>query len=405
MKNSGEFLPFAKLSPPRSPPCNPDGFTSLCFLVKGIDNGSGDKDDVFHLEETDKDLPSAWKSGSLKYGELKPLSEGGTAKLYLARDKNLRRTVAYKTLHDDLRDDEVEARRFLREARVTANIQHPGTVPVYELGRDRSGHLFFTMKKVEGRDLRAILLDVRQEVPEALENFPLPRLLDVLIQVCQTVAYAHEHGVIHRDLKPANVLVGEFGEVVVIDWGLAKVLAEEDEPEEDKEPSSATASSPSIDPCITPAGKNYGTPMYMPPEIAWGETALDGRVDVFSLGVILYEILADHFLVEGETAKEVIGKILHEPFPLPRETAPAKNLPRDLQAICMKAISKDKRKRYPTVRALLEDLRRYRHGEEVSVYWYSGWEKLNRWNHKHALATVAALAAALGYLAHLLFGG
>ena len=123
-----------------------------------------------------------------------------------------------------LRDSEIETKRFLREARVTANIQHPGTLPVYELGRDREGQLFFTMKKVEGRDLRQILLDLRHEVPDVMEAFPLPRLLDILIQVCQTIAYAHDAGVIHRDLKPANVIVGKFGEVYVLDWGLAKVM-------------------------------------------------------------------------------------------------------------------------------------------------------------------------------------
>ena len=155
---------------------------------------------IFKSDKTDTLLPRAWKSGSLKYDELKPLSEGGTAKLYTTLDLNLVREVAYKT--------EIESKRFLREARVTANIQHPGTVPLHELGRDRDGQLFFTMKKVDGRDLREILLDLRHEVPDVVEKFPLPRLLDILIQVSQTIAYAHDLGVIHRDLKPANIIVG-----------------------------------------------------------------------------------------------------------------------------------------------------------------------------------------------------
>ena len=180
------------------------------------------KSNIFESDKTDALLPKAWKSGSLKYDELKPLSEGGTAKLYSTLDLNLDREVAYKTLHNDLRDSEVET-RFLREARVTANIQHPGTVPLYEIGRDREGQLFFTMKKVEGRDLSKILLDLRQEVPEVMEQFPLPRLIDILIQVSQTIAYAHDLGVIHRDIKPANIIIGQFGEVYVLDWGLAKI--------------------------------------------------------------------------------------------------------------------------------------------------------------------------------------
>ena len=154
---------------------------------------------VFKSDNADSILPRSWKSGSLKYDELKLLTEGGTAKLYTTLDLNLQRDVAYKTLHEDLRESEIETKRFLREARVTANIQHPGTVPLYELGRDREGQLFFTMKKVDGRDLREILLDLRQEVPEVVDKFPLPRLLDILIQVSQTIAFAHNQGVIHRD--------------------------------------------------------------------------------------------------------------------------------------------------------------------------------------------------------------
>ena len=254
---------------------------------------------VFATGDTDTLLPRAWKSGSLKYDELKPLSEGGTAKLFTTLDLNLQRNVAYKTLHKDLRDSEIETKRFLREARVTANIQHPGTVPLYELGRDREGQLFFTMKKVDGRDLREILFDLRQEVPEVMDKFPLPRLLDILIQVSQTIAYAHDQGVIHRDLKPANIIVGKFGEVYVLDWGLAKVLSA---PTLKK---SEAIKNEKMDTTLTPVGRHYGTPMYMPPEIAKGEADLDGRTDVFSLGIILFEILTLQFLVEGEDPYEI----------------------------------------------------------------------------------------------------
>jgi serine/threonine-protein kinase len=156
---------------------------------------------IFQSDHTDALLPRAWKSGSLKYDELKPLTEGGTAKIFTTVDLNLHREVAFKSLHQDLKDSEIETKRFLREARVTANIQHPGTVPLYELGRDREGQLFFTMKKVDGRDLRDILFDLRQEVPDVVDKFPLTRLIDILIQVCQTIAYSHDQGVIHRDLK------------------------------------------------------------------------------------------------------------------------------------------------------------------------------------------------------------
>ncbi|MBT3637534.1 MAG: serine/threonine protein kinase [Opitutae bacterium] len=353
---------------------------------------------TLHTRDTDHLLPSAWKSGSLKYDELKTLAEGGTGKLYTTTDKNLLRTVAYKTLHADLRDSEIETKRFLREARVTANIQHPGTLPVYELGRDREGQLFFTMKKVEGRDLRQILLDLRHEIPDVMDEFPLPRLLDILIQVCQTIAYAHDVGVIHRDLKPANVIIGKFGEVYVLDWGLAKVMG------------SPSLSSPELieeeenaDFSLTPVGRHYGTPMYMSPEIARGDAKLDHRADVFSLGIMLFEILTHRFLVEGEDFVEIKKKLLEEPFPLPRKIAPEKSIPKDLQAICVKALKRNKEERYSAVTGLLADLQRFRHDEEVSVYWYSGWEKLTRWNHRHAYSILSILSALAGAGIYALF--
>lgn len=344
-----------------------------------------------HPQETDDILPTAWKSGSLKYDELKPLAEGGTARLYTVFDKNLGRNVAYKTLHTDLRESDIETKRFLREARVTANIQHPGTLPVYELGRDREGQLFFTMKKVDGQDLRKILLDLKHEIPEVVDKFPMPRLLDILIQVCQTIAYAHEMGVIHRDLKPANIIVGKFGEVYVLDWGLAKIKGAKslvsENITEDPIPSDCK---------LTPTGRPYGTPMYMSPEIATGDPLLDHRSDIFSLGVILFEMLTLNTFVDGEDIIEIKQKILEQPYPLPREVSPNRDIPRDLQAICMKALQRKKSQRYPSVTHFLEDLQKFRHDEEVSVYWYSGWEKLTRWNHRNAYLILALFSAAAG---------
>lgn len=349
------------------------------------------------LETTDHELPTSWKSGSLKYDELKPMAKGGTAKIFSTHDQNLSRNVAFKSLHADLRDSEIESRRFVREARVTANIQHPGTLPVYELGRDREGNLFFTMKKVEGRDLRKILFDLAQEVPEVVDKFPLPRMVDILIQVGQTVAYAHDLGVIHRDLKPANVIVGEFGEVYVLDWGLAKVLGNKSLSQKKipEEP-------PISDLKLTPTGRHYGTPMYMSPEMASGSPQIDHRSDVFSLGMMLFEILTLKPLVEGSDVFEIKEKILEKPFPLPREAAPEKNIPKDLQAICMNALRKRKRHRYQELMSFVEDLKRFRHGEAVSVYSYSGWEKLTRWNNRHAVTILAILSALTGAGLHAL---
>jgi serine/threonine protein kinase len=348
-------------------------------------------------EKTDEVLPRAWKSGSLKYDELKPLSEGGTAKLYLTEDLNLHRKVAYKSLHQDLQDSEIETQRFVREARVTANIQHPGTVPVYELGRDRGGQLFFTMKRVKGQDLRQILLDLKHEVPDVVEKFPLPRLLDILIQVTQTIAYAHDIGVVHRDLKPANIIVGKFGEVYVLDWGLAKVLGGKSLARELGE----SDSSPDLS--LTRSGIHYGTPLYMTPEIARGLSDLDEKSDVFALGILLFEMLTLQPFLQGEDVTEIKKKLLEEPYRLPREVAPERKISRDLQAICMKALHRSRGHRFANATAFLEDLQRYRHGEEVSVYWYSGWERFTRWNNQNAYLIISVCSAIIGAGIYALF--
>ena len=302
----------------------------------------------FRLAETDKKLGLHWKSGSLKYRDFEVLREGGVAKLYSCFDENLGREVVYKTLHDHLADDEIETQRFLREARVTANIAHPGTVPLYELGRDRNGSLFFTMKRVRGRDLREIVLALKEGDPGTERAFPLPVLLEVLVQVCRTLSHTHSRGVIHRDLKPANILTGEFGATYVIDWGLAKVWGEPD-PYDHK-------TGGKDDPALTPPGRRYGTPLYMAPELARGEAHVDTRADVFGLGHILFEVLTHRPLLSGKDTTEVMDKLLNLPFPKPSETAPEKNIAPELERICLKALEKNRRNRYQTVEDLMKDL-------------------------------------------------
>ena len=203
---------------------------------------------------------------------------------------------------------------------------------------------------------------------------------------------------IHRDLKPANIIVGRFGEVYVLDWGLAKITGStsiiqgEYTPEPEKK-----------DLQLTPVGRHYGTPMYMSPEIAKGDENIDGRSDVFSLGIILFEMLTLQSFIEGEDIIEIKNKILEKPYPLPREVAPNREIPRDLQALCMKALQRKKSKRYANILQFIDDLQKFRHGEEVSVYWYSGWEKLTRWNHRNAYLILSVVSAAIGAGIYALF--
>jgi len=338
------------------------------------------------VQQTDADFPRYWKSGSLKYVDFRPMTEGGTAVLQICLDKNLNREVVYKSLHAHLADDEIETARFVREARVTAMIPHPGTVPLYEIGRDRDGHPYFTMKKLEGRDLRSILHDLSARMHRTEELYPPERLIDILISTSQTIAYAHEQGVIHRDIKPANILVGEFGEVTVLDWGLAKIKGEKT-PKGVRPPTGK----PGIALELTLPGRRFGTPLYMSPEQAKGEPT-DERTDVYALGIVLFEILTGQPLVFGNDLDDVLKQILERPTPVPTAVAPKRRIPDMLNAICLRCLAKDPADRYPDVPALLTDLQAFRDDapEKVEAYeshWFDPLRKLRRRN----LALVAAL--------------
>ncbi|MCA9836940.1 MAG: serine/threonine protein kinase [Trueperaceae bacterium] len=361
-------------------------------------------DKIIRLEATDSLFPRAWVAGSMKYEHFQPLAEGGSASLQTCFDKNLKRTVVFKKLHPHLRNSDIETMRFLREARVTGMIAHPGTVPLYELGRDSSGDLYFTMKYITGRDLRSILMDLAAYKLGSREEFPLTRLIDILIAASQTVAYAHTQGVIHRDLKPANIIVGPFGEVTVLDWGLAKVAGEQETLVDE-----VAIGKKAVALELTQPGKRYGTPLYMSPEQASADPKLDQRADVYNLGSILFEMLTLKNLVWGNDVDEVIEQILNQPAPKPSTVSPNQQIPAELEAICLKALAKNPDERYQSVEAMIDDLIRYRNNEEVSAYHYRPLEHWVRWRTRHALTLTAAVAfvlggAAVGLLGLLLFG-
>lgn len=348
-------------------------------------------DNVIRLESTDELLPRHWVAGSQKYVDFAPLAEGGTAALQTCFDKNLRRTVVYKSLHPHLRSSEIETKRFLREARVTGLIAHPGTVPLYEIGRSMDGSLYFTMKLLRGRDLRSVINDLVVGDAATQREFTLNRLVDILISTCQTLAYAHSLGVIHRDIKPANILVGAFAEVTVLDWGLAKVYGELDSSaDEIAEGKHALALE------LTQPGKRYGTPLYMSPEQAEADPDLDERSDVYNLGSVLFEMLTHKNLVWGNDVDEVLEQILNRPTPLPSEASPELDIPRELEVICLKALAKDPNERYQNVQAFAADLSRWRDNEEVSVYSYTGLQRLKRWRTRNQLLVTALASLVLG---------
>jgi len=219
------------------------------------------------LTATDYDLPDPLPDGVAKYVNFQDMARGGTAMLQTCFDQLTGRTVVMKTLLPEFRHDTKENRRLLREARVTAQLQHPNTVPVYEIGRDPTEGLYFTMKRVSGENLFEILKRIAQGDKATVAEFPLRRRLEIVAGAAQALMYAHARGVIHRDVKPENIWVGNFGEVILLDWGVAKVWGQPDDAPQ--HPMLARRQQEAIQ-NITMAGDRPGTPLYMSPESSDG---------------------------------------------------------------------------------------------------------------------------------------
>lgn len=303
----------------------------------------------------------------MRYRDFQPLTRGGEAMLQTCFDENLGRTVVMKTLLPHLADMEVYSRRFLREARVTAQIPHPATPPVYEISRDREGSVYFTMKKLGGRDLSEILDEIAEGNATTKTKYPLDILISVMIRVGQCLAYAHDLGVVHRDLKPGNIMVGEYGEVTLLDWGLAKVM---NSPENDEVEtlSRSGQQNQQVKGRLTGRGDVQGTPFYMSPEQARETADVDGRTDIYNMGIILFEILTNESFMSGRNFKEIKRKILEDPLREAKDVAPRGTVPAKLNAICSKALAKDVTERYQSMNDMVQDLRNYLLGREVSVY-------------------------------------
>jgi serine/threonine-protein kinase len=274
---------------------------------------------------------------------------GGKAIIQSCKDLHLSRTICYKKLRPEFADVPIEQKRFLREARVSALLQHPNIVPVYELGREAKGHYFFTMKLVHGYTFREVL-DYR-------ERYDLKQLINVMIKIAHALEYAHSHRVIHRDIKPENILVGPYGEVLLLDWGLAKVwnpdgTSVQVPSEVTKTKSNKKAST------ITDTEKLQGTITYMSPEQIQKDPNIDYRTDIYSLGVILYEILAGRPPSIKETVDEIIQETLHE-IPANPSTLTSIRIPNLLENTIMQCIAKEADQRIQScgelIRLLEED--------------------------------------------------
>jgi eukaryotic-like serine/threonine-protein kinase len=286
--------------------------------------------------------------------------EGGMSLLIEAMDTNLMRGVAMKILRDNKNKDEYELSRMVIEAQLTAQLDHPHIVPIYDLGLDKKKRLFFTMKKVIGKPLYEL---IKEKELSARTDRDIFKLIQIMLKVCDAVSYAHSKGVLHRDLKPDNIMVGKFGQVYLMDWGIACI-------KKNSNPVNTYMDFPELKKRKTykvseeKKGNVLGTPCYMSPEQACGDPdAIDERSDIFSLGAILYEILTGEFPIPGKSLRDMQINAKKGEFPPPdkRVSFP---LPVGLVRITMKAMSKNPADRYQTVEELKNELENFLEGSE-----------------------------------------
>jgi serine/threonine protein kinase len=299
---------------------------------------------------------------------VKQLGAGAMGSVWVARDNDLNREVAIKEVVGRFGNEQEMRRRFLREAQITAQLEHPHIVPVYGLGYRSQGEApFLIMRLVRGPTLQQAITE-HHRAPTAEAN--LHRLLGAFVKVCQALDYAHRRGVIHRDPKPTNVLLGPDGEVMVVDWGLAKLVGrEEDGP--------VVGVSDRADVGATHVGTVMGTPAYMAPEQVRGlAQQIDARTDIYVLGAVLFEVLTGRVPHAGHSTPDLLARIAQGPAPHARSVNPA--VPPALDAVCARAMAHAQADRYPSAAELGRDVERWLAGEAVSVYAEPWFRRLRR---------------------------
>ncbi|MGE3850688.1 MAG: protein kinase, partial [Planctomycetota bacterium] len=334
--------------------------------------------------------------GFARYRMGSELGRGGLGLVQEAEDLLLRRDLAIKTL---LRPDPASTAAFIEEAQITGQLEHPNIVPVHELGFDPQGRPYLAMKRVQGHTLRNEIARRHDsgQASEAEHHAGERRLLEVFIKVCDAVGYAHSRGVIHRDLKPDNVMVGEFGEVLVMDWGLARPTAAADDDSHAGDVKPATRRRVVSDrreavADVTMEGDVFGTPAYMAPEQAAGHASEIGpAADIYALGAILYTILTGVAPFSGH-AMVILDDVRNGKLVPPSQRGPA--VPRELEAVTLRAMALDPADRYASAAELRDDIQRYMSGRALTAADYTSWQLLWKWARRHKVAVAGALSTA-----------
>ncbi len=339
-----------------------------------------------------------------RYELIRKLGQGGLGRVWLARDVHLNRHVALKEISHASGNTEAIVERFKREAEITGRLDHPSIVPIYQLGQDVStGRVFYAMRFL-GRTTLQDSISEYHERREAGDEDPmlLRHLLTAFVNVCHAIGHAHSRKVIHRDLKPENVVIDSFGQVIVIDWGLAKVI---DEASVESLMDSVSIGSGDR----TSEGQVLGTPLYMAPEQAAGRLdELDYRTDIYGLGAILFAIVTGYAphektqkasIESGVGARGMISVIASGAVPSAREVTPGADPA--LEAICRKAMARRRYARYQNAAVLAEDVQRWMAGEPVSAYQETTWQRMGRWVSQHQRLSQSLVAAAMVVLVAL----
>ncbi len=384
----------------------PDERVGAPESVDGKGNHKGDEADTHKIDPHTGPLTAhplevldASISQAARYQRIQSHARGGIGEVDLAHDHELDRPVALKRIQGRHADNARSCARFLLEARITAGLEHPGIVPVYSLGRGEDGRPYYAMRFIRGNTLLEAIERFHRAFATRIDDVGARRaqqdLLRRFLDVCNTIAYAHSRGVVHRDIKPANIIVGEFGETLVVDWGLAKVVDGDEPttiPDTGPEPDAPPRAIETEPLQMTLPGTPIGTPAYMSPEQAFPEAGrLGPATDIYSLGATLYQILTGWVPFPDTNLGSLLRKVREGDFSRPRRVL--RSIPKPLEAICLKAMAQRPEDRYDTAKVLAEDLERWLADEPVTAYREPWITRAGRWVRRHRTVSSTLVAA------------